>query len=50
MTSPMESYLHQMTCSDGSEFEKIAFDLAELKELHAKIALLTECMNELLKG
>ncbi len=50
MTTPKESYMYQVTYSDGSEFEKIAFDLAELKELHAQIALLTEHMNGLLKG
>jgi len=32
MTSPIESYLYQVTYSDGSEFEKSVDDLGELKK------------------
>ncbi len=49
MTSPIESYLYQVTYSDGSEFEKSADDLGDLKNLHEQIAILTEHMNNLCK-
>ncbi|MCH9661305.1 MAG: hypothetical protein K0U54_10390 [Bacteroidetes bacterium] len=47
MNSPLESYLYQVTYSDGSEFEKMAHDLDELKKLHEQIVILTEHMNKL---
>ena len=50
MTSPMESYLYQITYSDGSEFEKSVSSLKELKELHKQIEILTEHMNSLSRG
>ncbi len=50
MSSPIESYLYQVTYSDGSEFEKSASNLEELKKLHEQIAILTEHMNNLCKG
>jgi hypothetical protein len=50
MTSPIESYLYQVTYSDGSEFEKLVEDLDELKKLHLQITILTKHMNKLCKG
>lgn len=50
MTSPIESYLYQITYSDGSEFEKSVDDVADLKILHEQIVILTEHMNKLCKG
>ena len=46
----MESYLYQITYSDGSEFEKSVSSLKELKELHKQIEILTEHMNSLSRG
>lgn len=42
-----DSYLYQITYSDGSEFERLAMSLLELKELHGQITLLAEHMNKL---
>jgi len=50
MTSPTESYLYQVTYSDGSEFEKSVSDLEELKKLHNQIEVLTKHMNNLCSG
>ena len=50
MTSPIESYLYQVTYSDGSEFEKSVDNLGELRRLHGQIAILTEHMNKLCRG
>ncbi len=50
MTSPIESYLYQVTYSDGSEFEKSADDIGDLRILHEQIAILTEHMNKLCKN
>ncbi len=50
MASPVESYLYQATYSDGSEFEKTASGLDELRQLHSQIEVLTEHMNRLCKG
>ncbi|MCI5177895.1 MAG: hypothetical protein D3911_00975 [Candidatus Electrothrix sp. AW3_4] len=47
MTSPLESYLYQITYSDGSEFEQSVSSLEELKMLHAQIERLTLHMNRL---
>lgn len=49
MTSPIESYLYQVTYSDGSEFEKSVDELGGLKKLHGQIVILTEHMNKLCK-
>jgi len=49
MDSPIESYLYQITYSDGSEFEKSVSTLEELRELHNQIEILTEHMNNLYK-
>ena len=49
MISPIESYLYQVTYSDGSEFEKSVDDLGELRKLHGQIVILTEHMNKLCK-
>jgi len=40
MTSPIESYLYQVTYSDGSEFEKSADDLGELRNYMSKLQCL----------
>lgn len=50
MTSPIESYLYQVTYSDGSEFEKSLDNLGELRRLHGQIVILTEHMNKLCRG
>jgi len=50
MSSPIESYLYQVTYSDGYEFEKSASGLDELKKLHEQIVILTEHMNKLCKS
>jgi hypothetical protein len=50
MTSPIESYLYQVTYSDGSEFEKSVSTLDELRKLHNQIEILTEHMNNLSNG
>jgi hypothetical protein len=50
MTSPIESYLYQVTYSDGSEFEKSLDNLSELRRLHGQIVILTEHMNKLCRG
>jgi hypothetical protein len=50
MTSPIESYLYQVTYSDGSEFEKSLDNLDELRILHGQIVILTEHMNKLCRG
>lgn len=48
MASPIESYLYQVTYSDGSEFEKSVSALDELRGLHKQIEILTEHMNNLI--
>ncbi|WP_069470963.1 hypothetical protein [Candidatus Marithrix sp. Canyon 246] len=50
MILPIESYLYQVTYSDGSEFEKSLDNLGELRRLHGQIAILTEHMNKLCRG
>ncbi len=50
MASPMESYLYQVTYSDGSEFEKSVSSLDGLKLLHEQIEILTKHMNKLCKN
>jgi hypothetical protein len=47
MTSPLESYLYQVTYSDGSEFEQSVSCLEELRILHSQIERLTLHMNTL---
>jgi len=47
MNAPTESYLYQITYSDGTEFEKAVDDIEILKELHEQITQLTNHMNEL---
>ncbi|MCI5168710.1 MAG: hypothetical protein D3903_22095 [Candidatus Electrothrix sp. GM3_4] len=47
MTSPLESYLYQVTYSDGSEFEQSVSSLEELRTLHSQIEHLTYHMNAL---
>ena len=49
MKSPIESYLYQVTYSDGSEFEKSVDDLNSLRKLHDQIEILTNHMNSLTK-
>ena len=45
MTDPTMSYTYQIEYSDGSEFEKSASDVDELRKLHKQIAELTAHMN-----
>ncbi|MCI5218684.1 MAG: hypothetical protein D3914_05715 [Candidatus Electrothrix sp. LOE2] len=47
MTCPLESYLYQVTYSDGSEFEQSVAGLNELQALHTQIDRLTCHMNAL---
>jgi hypothetical protein len=47
MDNPKESFLYQITYSDGSEFERTAVSIDELRELHEQIAILAEHMNSL---
>ncbi len=47
MTSPVESYIYQVTYNDGSEFEKYVSSQNELRLLHKEIEILTEHMNKL---
>lgn len=49
MTIPKESYLYQVTYSDGSEFEKSVDTIQDLRELHNQIEILTNHMNKLSK-
>jgi hypothetical protein len=49
MTEPTESYIYQITYSDGSEFEKAVENLGELRDLHEQIKHLTTHMNKLAK-
>ncbi len=48
MTNPRESYVYQITFSDGSEFERSILDMSELKALHKTITILTTHMEKLL--
>ena len=47
MDNPRESYLYQITYSDGYEFEKTVATLEELKMLHEQINVLATHMNTL---
>jgi hypothetical protein len=47
MKNPQESYLYQITYSDGYEFEKTVGTLEELRVLHSQINVLATHMNEL---
>jgi len=47
MDTPQESYLYQITYSDGSEFEKSVLSIHDLSALHRQIRLLSEHMNNL---
>lgn len=47
MDTPAESYLYQVTYSDGSEFERVAASLDDLRNLHDQISALAEHMNSL---
>lgn len=47
MDNPQESYLYQITYSDGSEFERTAMSIDELQQLHSQITALAEHMNKL---
>ena len=47
MDAPQESYLYQITYSDGSEFEKTVSSIQELSALHRQIELLSDHMNSL---
>jgi len=47
MDTPIESYLYQVTYSDGSEFEQVAASLDDLRSLHDQISALADHMNDL---
>ncbi|VEN73127.1 conserved hypothetical protein [Candidatus Desulfarcum epimagneticum] len=47
LDSLKESYVYRIAYTDGSEFEKIAASMEELKDTHSKIARLTDHMNAL---
>ena len=47
MDDPTESYLYQVTYSDGSEFESMVGSVDELRTLHGHISDLAEHMNRL---
>ncbi len=47
MSLPIESYVYEITYSDGTEFEKSVDDLEGLRKLHEQIAILTDHMNKL---
>ena len=47
MDDPTESYLYQVTYSDGSEFESMVGSVDELRTLHGQISDLAEHMNRL---
>ena len=49
MNNPAESYLYQITYTDGTEFEKPVDDIKTLKQLHKQIIELTNHMNMLAK-
>jgi len=48
MDSPIETYIYEVTYTDGSEFVKEVASLEELKILHEEIQLLERHMRELL--
>ncbi len=48
MSNPTESYVYQITFSDGSEFERSVSNISELKALHNTITKLTTHMENLL--
>lgn len=48
MNSPLETYIYEVTYTDGSEFVKEVSTLEELKSLHEEIQILERHMRELL--
>ncbi len=49
MNEPKNSYLYQITYSDGTEFEKAIGSMEKLRDLHRQIELLTSHMNKILE-
>lgn len=47
MDTLAESFLYQITYSDGSEFEQVAISTGELRALHGQIKALADHMNSL---
>ena len=47
MGSPQESYVYQVTYSDGTEFETTVTSIAELQELNGQVQRLAEHMANL---
>jgi len=47
MATPIESYLYQVTYSDGSEFERTEMSPDGLRDLHSQITALAEHMSNL---
>lgn len=50
MDYPTESYVYEITYSDGTEFERAVDSIEELKKLHEQIVILTDHMNALSKN
>jgi len=47
MNTPRETYLYQVTYTDGSEFEETIFTFEKLRELHNEVRLLCDHMMQL---
>ncbi len=47
MNTPRETYLYQVTYTDGSKFEETIYTLNKLKELHNELRLLCDHMVQL---
>jgi hypothetical protein len=48
MCSPVESFVYEITYSDGSEFSRSCGSLAELRQLHSQMVMLAEHMRKML--
>jgi hypothetical protein len=47
LINPQESYVYQITYSDGSEFERVASNIEQLNSLHNQVRLLSEHISSL---
>lgn len=47
MAAPVESYVYQITYSDGTEFSKAVESIESLQNLHQQITLLAQHMNKI---
>jgi len=50
MNTPRETYLYQVTYTDGSEFEETIFSIVRLKELHGELRALCQHMMNINRG